>query len=224
MPADCQIHSCGVLAVGRCLECNRAFCASHQAYSPDRVRLTDQCSACQRDKKSRAAQASQAKWQDFLEAVRACETQPFPRLLAGAVLKARIHPPQRIPWCLYDPKLETASFSDRDLCARIAHDFVDEAWRRGVQPEERVRSRRSVKKGFLQRVHVEAIHDQAWLIPGGSNRWSGGKSEGRLGAIIWADGEIGADHPADNSWGGLHEGSLATMAEILGINTTPRGR
>ena len=81
-----------------------------------------------------------------------------------------------------------------------------------------------MKKGFLQRVHWEVINGQGWVIPGGSNRWSGGKSDGRLSAIIWTDGEIGADHPAESSWGGLNDGALATMAEILGINTTPRGR
>ena len=56
----------------------------------------------------------------------------------------------------------------------------------------------------------------------GSNRWGGGTSEKRLPAIIWIDGEIGAEHPGDRSWGGLHDGALATMAEILGVNTTPQ--
>ena len=79
-----------------------------------------------------------------------------------------------------------------------------------------------MKKGFLQRVHREAIYSQGWIIPEGSDRWGGSVSEKRLNAIIWIDGDIGADHPGDGSWGGMHDGSLAAMAEILGINTTPR--
>lgn len=31
MAADCEIDSCGVAAKGRCRDCGRAFCGSHQA-------------------------------------------------------------------------------------------------------------------------------------------------------------------------------------------------
>jgi hypothetical protein len=31
MPAECEINDCGVLATGRCLDCNRAMCMTHQA-------------------------------------------------------------------------------------------------------------------------------------------------------------------------------------------------
>lgn len=31
-PAVCKISNCGVLAIGRCDSCNRAFCESHQGY------------------------------------------------------------------------------------------------------------------------------------------------------------------------------------------------
>ncbi|GAA0743292.1 AN1-type zinc finger domain-containing protein [Dactylosporangium roseum] len=33
MPAECAIDDCGVLAIGRCRECGRAFCMSHQAHN-----------------------------------------------------------------------------------------------------------------------------------------------------------------------------------------------
>ena len=78
-----------------------------------------------------------------------------------------------------------------------------------------------MKKGFLQRVRWEKIYGHGWIIPGGSDRWSGGKGDGRLSAIVWTDGEIGADHAGESSWGGLDDGALATMAEVLGINSTP---
>ncbi len=34
VPAGCEISDCGVLAVGRCIDCGKAFCASHQARTP----------------------------------------------------------------------------------------------------------------------------------------------------------------------------------------------
>ncbi|WP_432827837.1 hypothetical protein [Dactylosporangium sp. CA-092794] len=33
MPAECAIDKCAVLAIGRCRECGRAFCMSHQAHN-----------------------------------------------------------------------------------------------------------------------------------------------------------------------------------------------
>ncbi|WP_432988065.1 hypothetical protein [Dactylosporangium sp. CA-233914] len=33
MPAECAIDGCAVLAIGRCRECGRAFCMSHQAHN-----------------------------------------------------------------------------------------------------------------------------------------------------------------------------------------------
>lgn len=45
MPAECDIAACGVLAVGRCGNCGRAFCKSHQSRDFN-VAYVDQCSAC----------------------------------------------------------------------------------------------------------------------------------------------------------------------------------
>lgn len=33
MPAVCEVGACGVLAVGRCVQCSEAFCGSHQGRS-----------------------------------------------------------------------------------------------------------------------------------------------------------------------------------------------
>jgi hypothetical protein len=47
MPAECEINYCGVLAVGRCVECGKAMCASHRAqgeYGP----IVNRCSECMR--------------------------------------------------------------------------------------------------------------------------------------------------------------------------------
>jgi hypothetical protein len=43
-----------------------------------------------------------------------------------------------------------------------------------------------------------------------------------LSVIVWTDGEIGVDYPFESDGGGLNDGSLATMAKILGLNTTTR--
>lgn len=222
MPADCQIDDCGVLAVGRCHRCRRAFCGSHQAFD-GQVRLVDQCSSCRGEQRNREAQAEQDEWEAFLDTVRACEARPFPRLLAGAALKADAWRPRRIPWSLYDPKLHRVSLPDPGLSDRIARDFVEEALRRGVLPERRVRSRRSEKRGFLQRVHWEDVYDEGWTILGGSDRPSGGKSDGYMSAIIWTDGEITEDDRLNNPPTRLREEALFAMADLLGINTVPKG-
>src|SRR3954469_6805107 len=48
MPADCQINECGVLAVGRCAICHRAFCPSHQALQRFGGGVfVDLCGSCQ---------------------------------------------------------------------------------------------------------------------------------------------------------------------------------
>jgi hypothetical protein len=222
VPADCQIDGCGVLAIGRCQACERAFCATHQAHDRlGRARYTDLCGACQSNQERAAAQNAKDRWLTFLDTVRACEARPLPRLLAGFVLKDGVDPPQKAPWCLYDPKLAWATFNDPDLCRRIARDFAEEALRRGVQPQGRVRSRHSVKKGFLQRARWEAVYGDGWEIPHGSDRRSGGKGDSHLNAIIWADGEISAERAGEIEPGQLREGALVTMAEILEINTTP---
>ena len=45
--AICQIHDRGILAIGRCATCGRAFCASHQARTFDgRLSYVDMCSEC----------------------------------------------------------------------------------------------------------------------------------------------------------------------------------
>jgi hypothetical protein len=43
--AGCTIDACGVVAIGRCRRCRRAFCMSHQGENRTR-RFTDVCSAC----------------------------------------------------------------------------------------------------------------------------------------------------------------------------------
>jgi hypothetical protein len=45
MAAECAIDDCGVLAVGRCIECSKAFCRSHQAMDGG-VAWVNKCSAC----------------------------------------------------------------------------------------------------------------------------------------------------------------------------------
>jgi hypothetical protein len=45
-PALCQVQDCGVLAIGRCLQCSKAFCESHRAISRDRMIMTNLCTEC----------------------------------------------------------------------------------------------------------------------------------------------------------------------------------
>lgn len=223
MAADCQIDSCGVLAIGRCQVCNRAFCGSHQARGRE-TRFVDFCSACQTREQDEKVAAAAADRQRFLDLVRACESQPFPRLLAGAVLRQAVDPPQATPWCLYDPKFAAFApgYFDGELCERLANDFVAEAGRRDVRPERRVRSERAVTKGlFLPRKRWEKIYDEGWLIPKGSGMPSGGKSDGYFNAVIWTDADVSTDDP-DRGGGRLREAALPAMARLLGINTTPQ--
>lgn len=52
MPAECEIDACGVLAIGRCIDCSNAFCGSHQGIivasgSPTHgTRMVDLCRNC----------------------------------------------------------------------------------------------------------------------------------------------------------------------------------
>lgn len=69
MSADCQLQvagvgECGVLAIGRCVDCTRAFCDSHQALDvrgSDTVRMKNLCEECLRGRK-RSEQQTQEAW------------------------------------------------------------------------------------------------------------------------------------------------------------------
>jgi hypothetical protein len=60
VPAECEMENCGVLAIGRCIDCSKAFCASHQAlgYTAPVANLCARCSS-KRDA-ARNAPATQA--------------------------------------------------------------------------------------------------------------------------------------------------------------------
>ncbi len=72
MAATCDVNDCGVLAIGRCLDCKRAFCASHQARAHVEQRgsinqgtpLVDLCVDCysrrERDRPPSRAEAAEA--------------------------------------------------------------------------------------------------------------------------------------------------------------------
>lgn len=44
--AACEIRNCGVLAVGRCVDCGRAFCDSHRGLNDWHQWMTNQCTDC----------------------------------------------------------------------------------------------------------------------------------------------------------------------------------
>lgn len=47
MPAECEINGCGVLAGGRCLSCNSAFCPTHQGRTNSgNTKYIDKCCRC----------------------------------------------------------------------------------------------------------------------------------------------------------------------------------
>lgn len=54
--AICNIDNCGVIAVGRCHQCNKAFCSSHQGYIvvggryPEGTLLNNECLVCTKTK------------------------------------------------------------------------------------------------------------------------------------------------------------------------------
>lgn len=60
MSADCEINNCGVLAVGRCHDCNQAFCTTHRALATDLIHnhYTDLCSQCLKQQKTDKAAAA----------------------------------------------------------------------------------------------------------------------------------------------------------------------
>ena len=61
MPADCEVNGCGVLAIGRCVECGQAMCASHRARGEGGP-ITNLCSECERKRTQR--------WLEELQGVR----------------------------------------------------------------------------------------------------------------------------------------------------------
>jgi hypothetical protein len=68
MAAECAIDDCGVLAVGRCIECSRAFCRSHQALDGG-VAWVNKCSAC-RDRREAVEREKASKRADVESYVR----------------------------------------------------------------------------------------------------------------------------------------------------------
>lgn len=65
-PAVCEIDGCGVLAIGRCATCKRAFCPSHQGFFRDNfqqwVPQVNVCAACAEASSAEAAkQATEAQ-------------------------------------------------------------------------------------------------------------------------------------------------------------------
>lgn len=63
MAVACEVDNCGVLAVGRCTSCNRAFCLSHMASTS-----TDMCTVCQSE---RNTAHFRAQWDPVKELQRA---------------------------------------------------------------------------------------------------------------------------------------------------------
>jgi hypothetical protein len=67
----CEIRACGVMAVGRCYSCGRAFCSSHKAhdrYDYDTRRsyfYTDWCRACQAEYDAPDQVAARKRAQDW---------------------------------------------------------------------------------------------------------------------------------------------------------------
>jgi len=96
MPADCQIDQCGVVAVGRCHVCSKAFCTTQRAlmeYCDIGGRYTDLCTAClRRQEDEQAASAARVRAEAAHEEQR--------RVDALTSLKAASNPglqPRRVP-------------------------------------------------------------------------------------------------------------------------------
>lgn len=72
-PAVCEIDECGVLAIGRCATCKRAFCASHQA-RVGYTRYDNQCAPClakidaDRADQTQKAQAKEEEAREYIQA------------------------------------------------------------------------------------------------------------------------------------------------------------
>lgn len=219
MPPECAIGECGVLAVGRCQSCDQAFCPTHQARE-GRTKFVDLCSICQAREREERISATEDRERSFLRMVCACESRPFPRLLAGAALATTFDPPRKVPWELYDRQFVHAPKFDDRLCERLARDFVAEAEVRDVWPERRVRSRQRETKGRIyKRTAWKDIHGDGWLLESGSSWKRGGKTDGLLDAIVWVDGAITSPHH-DNCRVNFSGEALLSMAQVLGINTT----
>lgn len=62
---------CGVLAVGRCVDCSRAFCASDQAQDWQNRPITNLCPPCQAARTSAEAQSRAAREQARADALSA---------------------------------------------------------------------------------------------------------------------------------------------------------
>lgn len=65
MPADCEIDNCGVLAIGRCPYCRRAYCGSHQGVTGTMMGVipvtTRECVECLEKSQLAAFQAAEAR-------------------------------------------------------------------------------------------------------------------------------------------------------------------
>lgn len=85
MPADCQVSDCGVLAIGRCGTCGRAFCGGHRGRSAGNFVLVDTCAVCA----SVATEAGRATERSLAES-----HERERELLRGAPAKLR---PKRVP-------------------------------------------------------------------------------------------------------------------------------
>jgi hypothetical protein len=92
MPAECAIDDCGVLAVGRCSACGRAFCTSHRALGAYGAPIIDHCTACQEV----ASQVAESKEKEVRQAGERAHIRV--RELARALTVAGIVPDQKPGW------------------------------------------------------------------------------------------------------------------------------
>lgn len=69
-PAVCAIDDCGVIAIGRCATCKRAFCRSHQGYGRDNfmqpVPYLDLCAPCAAERQAAAARQAEEAQAPFM--------------------------------------------------------------------------------------------------------------------------------------------------------------
>jgi hypothetical protein len=97
-PAVCEVESCGVLAVGRCLTCQRPFCRTHQGrggaiHAP--VQFVDQCTVCTAERAAEGIRRAKAE-----EAERVAAKEAVDRRIHAAVatLAATTKPQARKRW------------------------------------------------------------------------------------------------------------------------------
>ncbi len=244
MAAECEVDQCGVLAVGRCHCCRRAFCRSHQAIGSDaefpatfRMLLVDRCASCESQLVT-AKHTAATQERERSRASLASISDPLERVVTaigrfGSVYQGPYEGAKRTVSIQREELREVIkaiwpAWNMNDINhnppwdgAEVARWFALRAQNAGVGPDASAQWV-TWPRGLLgKQKRQTGPAEPAWRFPQGSTVFYG--DEPNVDAFVFMDGRFmpsAANHPSPDSYharGNLSAVALADMAQLLGL-------